>query len=136
MLVRFLLLLLLLAPLPSRAQDAAADPLTLIASSDFDDVQRGIGLLATSGNPHAAAILQALSDGELYTGPDQKLLIHRGDAYLDAATEQPVADVADDAVTNVPVNNAVRRATEAAMGSLSLFSSDTAVRARAAEAVF
>ena len=136
MLARLLFLLLLLAPLPLRAQDAPADPLALIASGEFDQVQRGVAALATSGNPHAAAILGALSNGDLYTGPDQRLLIHRGDDYLDATTEQKVPDIADDAAIPIPVNNAVRRATEAAMGSLNLFSSDASVRATAAEAVF
>ena len=136
MIARLLLLLLLLAPLPLHAQTAAEDPLALIASGDFDQVAHGITLLAASGNPHAAAILGALGDGDLYVGPDQRLLIHRGDDYLDASTEQKVPDVTDDAVTNVPVNNAIRRATEAAMGSLTLFSPDTAARAQAAEAVF
>ena len=113
------------------------DPLTMLASDDFDTVVHGIETLATSGNPHAAAIIAALSSGDLVVGPDQKLYIHSDTGYADAQTGKPAGpDITDDAVTNVRTNNAVRRAADSATGSLMLFSPDTEARRSAAEAVF
>jgi len=115
----------------------AVDPLSLLASDDFDEVRHGIELLATSGTPHAAEIVAALSSGDLYVGPDQKIYIHRDAGYVDATTLQPAgAEITDDSVTNVRTNNAVRRAADSATGVLTLFSPDASVRADAAEAVF
>jgi urea transport system permease protein len=112
------------------------DPMTMLASDDFDTVVHGIETLATSGNPHAAAIIAALSSGDLVVGPDQKLYIHRDTAYVDAQTDKPAGpDITDDTVTNVRTNNAVRRAADSATGSLMLFSPDTEARRSAAEAV-
>ena len=144
------LLALPLARLPAFAQstDATApatdaqaadpnDPMTLLASDSFDDVSRAVDMLATSGNPRAAAIIAALSSGDLYVGPDQKIYIHRDTGYFDATTDAPAGpEITDDSVTNVRTNNAVRRAADAATGALMLFSPDNHARADAAEAVF
>src|SRR5580658_4757209 len=117
--------------------DTANDPLTLLAADDFDAVIHGIELLATSGDPHAADIIAALTSGDLYVGPDQKIYIHRDTGYIDAITGKPAGDdITDDSVSNVRTNNAVRRAADAATGSLMLFSPDATARREAAEAVF
>jgi urea transport system permease protein len=119
------------------AQTDADDPMTLLAADDFDAVIHGIELLATSGNPRAADIIAAITSGDLYVGPDQKIYIHRDTGYVDATTSAPASDdITDDSVTNVRTNNAVRRAADAATGSLMLFSPNAAARRQAADAVF
>ena len=124
------------ASFPSRALAQGEDGYALMASDQFDDVTHGIEVLALSGDPRAATVIGALNTGDLYTGQDGKLYIHGDAGYLDARTGAAAPDVTDDMVTGVLVNNAVRRAADAAMGSLALFSPDYAVRAEGAEAVF
>jgi urea transport system permease protein len=136
----FLVLLLGLAlisatPLAAWADDAP-DPFAGLASESFDDVSAALGALAVSGNPRALATINALQSDELFVGADQAILIKSGDDYIDARTGEKVADVNEDDLTPVRVNNAVRRAVEAAKGGLDLVSPDRATRLRAAEQVF
>jgi urea transport system permease protein len=130
--LRHLLLLLALAPVLAHAQPA--DPFAGLATNSFDDSRRAIEALALSGNPQAAATIAALQAGTLLYGPGGTLVIKRGDLVTDARTGAPAEAAA--ALRPVRVNNAVRRAAQAAMGSLTLFSADPAERRRAAEAVF
>ncbi len=126
--MRILLILLLLLAVPARAQ-------TPLASNSFNDIAHGVEALAASGDPRAVEILGALQSGHLFVGPDNALFIkdesgkvtnaQSGEAAPDAAPLHPVR-----------VNNAVRRAVDAAMGGLRLFARDPASRAAAAEAVF
>ena len=84
----------------------------------------------------AATIISALQDGRLYFTPDQALLIKGDDdSYTNAATGEPVAD-AGFGVKPVRLNNSVRGAIDAALGSLRLFDPNASVRLDAAEAVF
>ena len=132
-LLRCLLILLaacLAAPAP--AQD---DPFAGLASDSFDDVATAIGALALSGNSQAAAVIGALQAEALYAGPDAALYIRTDDGWIDARTGQKTS-VNEDELNPVVVNNAVRRAIAAALGSLNLFSAAPADRARAAEDVF
>ncbi|HEX3348643.1 MAG TPA: urea ABC transporter permease subunit UrtB [Acetobacteraceae bacterium] len=134
---RILFALVLLLPLASHAQDADPnDPLALLASDSFDDVTRGIDVLAQSGEPRAAAIISAITTGDLYVAQDNTLYIHSNTGNVNARTGEAAPGTTDDAVTNVRTNNAVRRAADAALGSLNLFSPDAAKRADAAQAVF
>ncbi|MBV9539087.1 MAG: urea ABC transporter permease subunit UrtB [Acidisphaera sp.] len=134
---RFVLVLLLLLPFAAWAQDNDAnDPYALLASDSFEDVTRGIDLLAQSGDPHAGAIIGAITTGDLYVAQDNTLYIHTDAGYVNARTGAPAPDVTDDSVSNVRTNNAVRRAAEAATGSLDLFSPDPGKRAAAADALF
>ncbi len=113
---------------------ARAEPdLTAFASSSFADVERGVAALATSGDPRAGDILAALQSGRLLLGADRQLYIRTESGAAAAATGQP-ADAPG--ARPVRVNNNVRRAVDAALGSLRLFSPDPAQREAAAEAVF
>jgi urea transport system permease protein len=126
------LLMLLLASLPARAQDDAA---AALASGSYDDIRRGVEALATSGIPRAADILAALQDGRLYARADHALFVKQADgSYVDALTGAAAGDVGS--VKAVRLNNGVRRAIDAALGMLDLFSPDVGKRASAAEAVF
>ena len=114
--------------------DPASDALGLIGAGTYDDVRRGVEQLATSGSDRALPVIEALRNGKLRVRPDHSLLIEAPDgATVDAATGAAADGAGAKAVR---VNNAVRRAIDAAVGALDLFAPDPATRARAAEAVF
>jgi urea transport system permease protein len=123
------LLLLLLASAARAETDLSA-----LAATRFDDVRQGVEALATSGDPRAGEILSALQAGELFADPDGAIYIKRDDKTVRAADGAPVEAPED--LRAVRVNNAVRRAVDAAVGSLRLFAPDASERADAAEAVF
>ncbi len=94
-------------------------------------------MLALSGQPRAAAIITALQAGRLFMGADKALFIKQDDGGLtDAATGAAAPDVMASGLRPVRMNNAVRGAIDAALGSLRLFSPDRTTRLAAAEAVF
>jgi len=126
---RILLLVVLLLPWNARADtpDYAA-----LASTSFDDVRRGIEQIAGSGDPRAANILGALQAGRLFAGPDRALFIKTETGFVDATGKAADAP----GLKPIRVNNAIRRAVDAAMGALELFAPDPAKRQAAAEAVF
>ena len=127
--MRLLLLLLVLA-LPARAQPMLAP----FAAQSFDEVRRGVELLAVSGDPRAADVLGALQAGRLLAGPGGVFIRDAAGTVTHAETGEPAPDAAG--LRPVRVNNAVRRAVDAAMGGLRLFAPEPARRASAAEAVF
>jgi urea transport system permease protein len=127
-----LMLALLCWPLAARADD----PLAGLASGNFDGVRQGVEGLALSGNPRAATIIAALQAGRLFYTPSHTVLIRADDgSFANADTGAPVAD-AGPGVRPVRLNNAVRGAIDAAMGSLQLFDTNPSTRLQAAEAVF
>jgi urea transport system permease protein len=126
------LLLVLCGPMTARADD----PMAELASGSFNTVRQGVEDLAQSGDPNAAKILSALQNGQLYYLPDRTLLIQADDgSYANAVTGEPVSDD-DSEAKSVRINNSIRSALDAALGSLRLFDSNASVRLDAAEAVF
>ena len=132
-----LLVLLMLLGLAWPVVAHADDPIAELASGSFNTVRQGVEDLALSGNPRAAAIIGALQDGRLYFTAGKTLLIKGAtDTFTNADSGAAVS--ADDAFGAKPVrlNNAVRGAIDAALGSLRLFDTNASVRLQAAEAVF
>jgi urea transport system permease protein len=130
-----LLCLPLLLAVPARA-DAEAG-FARLATDNFADIEAGITELAASGSDKAPATLDALTDSRLFYRPaDKAVFIKTPDgAYRDARTgAAPAGDPGS--LKQVRVNNRVRRALEAAVGSLTLLAPDPAKRLAAAEAVF
>ncbi|ADH88694.1 urea ABC transporter, permease protein UrtB [Ancylobacter novellus DSM 506] len=117
-----------------QAQDIGA-PLAQLTTNKYDDTEAALAALAVSGSPAAAGIVSALADGKLVFGgaPPRVFIEGEGRALLDPLTLQPVADAPP--VKPVRVNNRIRRAIEAASGTLSLVSPDPAKRLEAAVAV-
>jgi urea transport system permease protein len=135
-LVFLLTLLLGLAPRHAGAQ-STDDAFAAIGGASFDDIRHGVELLALTGSPQAANVISALQDGRLFVGTDRALYIRdAAGAFTAAASGAPAPDVVASALRPVRVNNAVRRAVDAALGSLRMFSPDASTRADAAEAVF
>jgi urea transport system permease protein len=113
------------------------DAVAQFANDSFSDTEEAVGVIATSGNPRAARIIEALQDGRLLADPDsKKAFIKALDGKVtDAATGASVADVPPNAAA-IRLNNRLRRAVEAAMGGLTLLSPDVATRIQAAQSVF
>ena len=116
-------------------EDLAAG-LALIAKDSFNDTSAGIEAVARSGAAHAAAILEALQDRRLLIDAANQKVFYRdtAGAVRDAATNEVVSAPPAD-LTAVRLNNRVRTAASAAIGSLSLMNPDPARRVKAAQAV-
>ena len=137
---RFLAALICLLSLASAASAQSVDELLAkFASTKFDDIEAGISGLATSGSPQATAILDALGAGNLLIQPAQRRAYIRASdgSFLDAATgEAAPADLVAASLKPIRVNNRIRRAIEAAVGSLTLMNPDPVRRLEAAQSVF
>ena len=128
-----ILLCILLAPMAARAQTDASDYAAL-GGRDYEAMRAAVDRLGTSGDPRAAAVLGALQAKQLFVGPEHTLYIRNADGTaVDVLSGKP-AEAAG--LKEVRVNNAVRRAVDAALGGLRLFATDPQERAAAAEAVF
>jgi urea transport system permease protein len=143
-LIAFLVLIILMLPASLAHADATDDAYGELSASaqsispaSFNSVRQGIEELALSGDPRAAVVIGALQAGTLYANDDHVLFIQQADGtYVDARSGEKAADVTDDDVKVVRVNNAVRGAIDAALGSLQMFSPDASTRLAAASAVF
>jgi urea transport system permease protein len=127
--------LFLAGPGPSSAADLRA-LVEALAQGSFDDREKAIAALASSGDPRAAPVIEALGAGKLHLRKsDGTIIIVKDGTMLDAVVGTRVtANEAE--LERVRVNNRLRRAIEAALGSLTLMSPDSGVRRQAAEAVF
>ncbi len=107
-------------------------------ADDFDDTLSGVNQVAASGSPRAETILHALQASQLMFSAEKKQVYIRDNAgkLTDAATGAAISGEPPGDLDNVNVNNRVRSALDAAMGTLSLFSADPNKRFDAAQAVF
>jgi urea transport system permease protein len=131
-----LLLGLCLATAPGNAQ-TFDEALQKFAGDSFSETEAGINAVAASGNANAAAVIEALQDARLLFDPASKRIFIKDAAgrVLDAATGKPEA-APPAGLKTVRINNRLRRAIEAALGGLTLLSSDPGKRFAAAQAVF
>ena len=118
--------------------DAVDDTLAKFLDDKFPQTEAAIGELAAEAPPQAQAILEALGDNRLMVDPADHLVAYKtaAGALLNAKTGQPISGVDPAAFKKVRVNNALRRAIEGAMGSLTLANPDPEKRIAAAEDVF
>jgi urea transport system permease protein len=127
-------LALLAAPAVAVAQ-TAEEAFARFNADSFSDTARAIDILVQSAHPNAGVIIEALADGRLFAGGGTVAVKAKDGGLLDARTGQALA--AEPAgVSAVRLNNNVRRAIQAALGSLGLINPDPAKRVAAAEAVF
>ncbi len=118
--------------------DALDDALAKFLQDKFPSTEQAIGELAASGAGNAAAILEALGDNRLLIDPVGHVLVYRIEAgdVINAKTGEKLTGVDVASFKKVRVNNALRRAIEAALGALTLANPDPQKRIAAAEAVF
>jgi urea transport system permease protein len=132
-------LVALIMALPGTAR-AQSDPFADIAATTADVEARGVTALAISGNPHAAAVVEALRNGRLYAWkwprPDPPLYIRTDKGFVDARTGATVEAPAMPNLRRVIVSDTVRAAIETAAGALDLSSKNPTARLKAAEALF
>ena len=122
-----------LAPGHAQSFDSAIGK---FAADSYSDTDAAIGEVAASGHPLAPAIIEAIRDGRLlFDATAKRVVLKEASGKL-----VNIADGANlitaDGLKPVRVNNRVRRAIDAAMGSLTLLSADAAKRMSAAQAVF
>ena len=113
------------------------DAVAQFSEDTFADSEQAVAKLAVTGNPMAATIINALQDGRLYADSDAKKVYLKSvdGKVIDAVTGAAVSDIPDSA-SKLRLNNKLRRAVEAALGSLTLRSPDPAKRVQAAQTVF
>ena len=107
------------------------------ASANYGDIEKAIETLAASGHPTAEAMLRALDGGNLFVREADKAILNKttDGKLVDARTGAEAAGGAE-GLKPVRVNNRVRRAVTAALGSLTLLNPKPGVRRTAAESVF
>src|SRR5580698_2657218 len=118
--------------------DSLGDALTHFTAADYDETNTGILTVASSGNPRAETVLRALQDGQLMFSAEKKAVYIQdaSNKLFDAATGQEVPGDPPADLDTVSINNRLRGTIDAALGGLTLLSSDPAARLAAAEAVF
>jgi len=138
------------APLPAGAQDGAAAPADAAASAelralvdglaglDFDRTAEQVTKIAATGDPAAATVLKALSDGDLYVRQSDGTVFiarkaGRDFALFDAITGEASGEAGRREVEKLKVNNRLRTTIRSAMASLTLLSPDPAARRTAAQ---
>ena len=133
-----LVLALLLAGALAANAESYEEALAKFAADSYNETDAAVAAVAASGNPLAAQVIEALQDGRLlFSAGDKKIYMRKPPAgLLDAATGQPVSGAEPAGLSPVRVNNRVRRAIDAALGSLTLLSADPIKRLEAAKAVF
>ena len=126
---------LLLGTAPARADFESA--LGLFANDSYSDTDKAVSDIVASGHPEAQAVVEALADGRLmfHAATKSVFIKDKSGALLRPATGETAADAPPD-LSPVRVNNRVRRAIQAALGSLTLLAPDPRNRLAAAAAVF
>ena len=116
--------------------DALDDTLAKFLDDKFPQTEKAIGELAAEAPPQAAAILDALGDNRLLFDAADHIVAYKTvtGAILNAKTGETIASAA--AFKKVRVNNAIRRAVEGSLGSLTLANPDPERRIAAADDVF
>ena len=129
--VLFVSLILALTVLvrPAYALDAAT--VEKLAFGESDDKVAAIAALVAGGDEKAAALLQALADGELQTAGKRVLMV-KGDDAVDAVSGEKVSPLPADR-EDVVASNRIRRELGAALAALKLVSPVREVRLAAAK---
>src|SRR5262245_22287985 len=114
------------------------DALARFTADSFDETIEGINAVAASGNPRAAATIEALQDGRLLFSAEAKRVFikDKSDKLTDAATGEAVTGPGPADLAPGRLNNRLRRIIQATLGGLTLLAPDPARRLEAAQAVF
>ena len=127
------------------AMEARADDLRgliqQLNTKDFAALEQTVNQIAATGDSRAARALTALGDGKLYyrKKDDQVFIAEKGEKgrdLFDPITGEFVENVSSRKAKRIGINNSLRRAIRGAMGSLTLLSTDPAVRLAAAQSLF
>ncbi|WP_207460845.1 urea ABC transporter permease subunit UrtB [Azospirillum sp. SYSU D00513] len=112
-----------------------------LGAGGFADTEAAIAALAQTGDPAVVPVLQALEAGDLYVRKEDREVV-RGSAsnggytLTDPLGGAALGEAGRGAVDKIRINNSLRRAISAALGSLTLMSPDAGARRAAADSVF
>lgn len=126
---------------PTLAQGIDPKPLfNQLADANFNDAEKLVGQIATTGDTRVVPALNAFAEGDLYFRKSDKAVFAAKTAgsqleLIDPVTGTGAGQVAKGAVTKIKVNNNLRRAIRAALGGLTLMSPDRGTRLSAADAI-
>jgi urea transport system permease protein len=128
---------------PWHAGAAEAELVRLVdalGSGDFDATTQAVKALAASGDPRAAGVLGALSEGTLQVVQPGGAVVLAQTQSAPAAFKHALTGAAVEVgpaatVEKIKVNNRLRREIAAVIGGLTLMNPDAAVRRKAAEAL-
>jgi urea transport system permease protein len=138
----FGLLLALLVALPASAQDDPAALLQGLVGADFDRTEAVVNAIAATRDERYVPVLQALAGGNLHVrDADNRVVIgasapERSLDLVDPFTGEALGRVTTREVSDVRVNNRLRRAVRSAIGALTLLSPEPSVRIRAADTIY
>ncbi len=112
-----------------------------LPEGSFSEKAELVGEIARSGDERALGVLEALSEGELHVRKADDVVLRvtgRGSNQqgFDAITGAELGPVAARSTSAIRVNNSLRRAIRAALGTLTLSHPDPARRMDAASAAF
>jgi urea transport system permease protein len=123
---------------PSGARADLAEALAHFVADDFSETADGIAKVAASGDARAATIIEALQDSRLLFSAQHKKVFYKDKSaqLIDALTGTAIVGAGPADLTNVRVNNRLRRAIDGVLGELTLMAPDPGKRLEAAQAVF
>jgi urea transport system permease protein len=121
--------------------DAFGDALAGFTKDSYGDTIAAVEQLSALGDPRAAPVLRALGDGNLYVRKsDQAVVFAREEGGktlgTEAASGKDLGEIKTDEFDKVRVNNRVRGAVQAALGTFDLIHPETRIRMDAARALF
>lgn len=133
--------LCLSAQVQAQEQPDLASLVRALGEGSYGQTESAIEALAASGRPEAAYVLEQLAEGNLVSRKaDGAVFVGRrdGSSYVlaDPLTGADAGQAPRAGVEAIRVNNRIRRAIRAAMGSLTLQSEDAGQRRAAAAAIF
>jgi urea transport system permease protein len=137
----FRLLLVLILAAPAFAQHDPAALLAALAGKNYKETEEAIAAIAASDDDRFVAAIEALGEGDLYARKSDGVMVIAQKAggklaLTDPLTGESLGEATSRDLEKIKVNNRLRRAVRAALGSLTLMSSDAAIRLRAAETIY
>jgi urea transport system permease protein len=127
---------------PATAQQQSLEELVAtLPQGSYSDRAAVISAIAATGDERAVGILQALGEGELHQRKEDGAILRvtgrrNNETGFDPYTGEELGPVAPRSTAAVRVNNSLRRAIRAAIGTLRLMNPDPARRQQGANAAF
>ena len=123
------------------AKAAIEDDISALAGKSFQSKIAAIEIIAASGDDRAVPVLEALLTGKLFKRKADGMVViteKKSGVYVlfDPLTSKEIGQEPKNKIKKIRVNNKLRRLIKGTLGGLTLFSKDSAKRAKAANAVF
>jgi urea transport system permease protein len=130
-------------PAPVSTGDPFEDAVRAFQGGGYVETETFLQAIAATGDERALPLIEAVEAGQLYILDSEMRAVLAEEAetpdmmaLTDPVTEEALAEVPEDTLSLVRVNNRIRRAIQAARGSLTLLSDNPRTRVQAANTVF